>query len=48
MSVLEVTDVKLAFDGVVAVDGVSFTVEEGELFAIIGPNGAARPPSSTS
>ncbi|WP_434441042.1 ABC transporter ATP-binding protein [Lentzea sp. E54] len=42
MSVLEVTDVRLAFDGVVAVDGVSFTVEEGELFAIIGPNGAGK------
>ncbi|HEX7304395.1 ABC transporter ATP-binding protein [Lentzea sp.] len=42
MSVLEVTGVRLAFDGVVAVDGVSFTVEAGELFAVIGPNGAGK------
>ena len=42
MSVLEVTGIRLAFDGVVAVDGVSFSVEEGELFAIIGPNGAGK------
>ncbi|SDG43511.1 branched-chain amino acid transport system ATP-binding protein [Lentzea fradiae] len=42
MSVLEVTGVRLAFNGVVAVDGVSFSVEEGELFAVIGPNGAGK------
>ncbi|WP_158852958.1 ABC transporter ATP-binding protein [Saccharothrix deserti] len=40
--VLEVEDVTLAFDGVTAVDGVSFHVAAGELFAIIGPNGAGK------
>jgi len=39
---LEVKDIHLSFKGVKAVDGVSFTVEDGELFAIIGPNGAGK------
>ncbi len=34
--------VRLSFAGVVAVDGVSFNVNQGELFAIIGPNGAGK------
>lgn len=42
VSVLEVTDIRLAFEGVIAVDGVSFEVGESELFAIIGPNGAGK------
>jgi branched-chain amino acid transport system ATP-binding protein len=39
---LEVRDIHLSFKGVKAVDGVSFTVDDGELFAIIGPNGAGK------
>jgi branched-chain amino acid transport system ATP-binding protein len=39
---LEVDDIKLSFKGVKAIDGVSFYVEERELFAIIGPNGAGK------
>lgn len=42
MSLLEVTDLAVHFGGVKAVDGVSFTVEEGEVFSIIGPNGAGK------
>ena len=34
--------VTLRFGGVTALDDVSFTVTEGELFAIIGPNGAGK------
>ncbi|MFC6094031.1 ABC transporter ATP-binding protein [Saccharothrix lopnurensis] len=40
--VLEFDDVTLAFDGVTAIDGVSFHVDPGELLAIIGPNGAGK------
>jgi branched-chain amino acid transport system ATP-binding protein len=42
MSVFEVKDVSLRFGGVQAVANVSFTVEQGEVFAIIGPNGAGK------
>ncbi len=41
-NVLEFQDVRLAFAGVKAIDGVSFEVGEKELFAIIGPNGAGK------
>ena len=41
-SLLVVKDVRLSFAGVVALDGVTFTVDSGELFAIIGPNGAGK------
>jgi len=40
--VLVFDDVRLSFAGVKAIDGVSFTVDPGELFAIIGPNGAGK------
>ena len=39
---LEVKDLHLSFQGVKAIDGVSFHVDNGELFAIIGPNGAGK------
>jgi branched-chain amino acid transport system ATP-binding protein len=39
---LEIGDVHLSFAGVKAIDGVSFTVANGEVFAIIGPNGAGK------
>lgn len=42
MSVLSVRDVELNFSGVKALDGVSFDVNDNELFAIIGPNGAGK------
>src|SRR6266849_3077275 len=41
-SVLEVRDLKKSFGGIVAVDGVSFGVEAGEILGIIGPNGSGK------
>jgi ABC-2 type transport system ATP-binding protein len=42
MSVIEVSGLSKSYDGRVVVDGVSFSVEEGEVFAILGPNGAGK------
>jgi len=40
--VIEVRNLHKAYDGVAAVDDVSFNVDEGEIFGIIGPNGAGK------
>ncbi|MGH3679175.1 MAG: ABC transporter ATP-binding protein [Natronosporangium sp.] len=40
--ILRFTDVRLAFAGVRAIDGITFSVEPSELFSIIGPNGAGK------
>jgi len=42
MSVLEVDNLEKSFGGVRAVDGISFSVEEGDTVGIIGPNGAGK------
>ncbi|KAB2863307.1 MAG: ATP-binding cassette domain-containing protein, partial [Bauldia sp.] len=42
MSLLELENVTLKFGGVTAVNKVSFSVEEGEVFALVGPNGAGK------
>ena len=39
---LGLEDVAIAFDGLQAVQGVSFDVAEGRLCALIGPNGAGK------
>jgi branched-chain amino acid transport system ATP-binding protein len=42
MSLLQVENVARRFGSLVAVDGVSMSVEPGELRAVIGPNGAGK------
>ncbi|RLJ00856.1 MAG: ATP-binding protein, partial [Candidatus Aenigmatarchaeota archaeon] len=39
---MEVRDLRKSFGEVKAVDGISFHVEEGELFGFLGPNGAGK------
>ncbi|MET9356605.1 ABC transporter ATP-binding protein [Streptomyces sp. NPDC006617] len=42
MPVIEVTDLCKSYGGRPVVDGVSFAVEEGEIFGVLGPNGAGK------
>lgn len=42
MPAVVVSDLRKRYKDVLAVDGVSFAVEEGEIFGILGPNGAGK------
>lgn len=39
---LSVSDLSLHFGGIIALDGLSFTVNEGAICGLIGPNGAGK------
>lgn len=41
-NVIEVRNLQKSYGQVVAVDGVSFSVQKGEIFSIVGPNGAGK------
>ncbi|MYZ36811.1 MULTISPECIES: ABC transporter ATP-binding protein [unclassified Streptomyces] len=42
MAIVEVSGLRKAYGGRAVVDGVSFAVDEGEIFGILGPNGAGK------
>lgn len=42
MSAIAVSGLRHVYGDVVAVDGIDFTVEEGEVFALLGTNGAGK------
>src|SRR4030095_793794 len=39
---IEVTNLRKSYGSLAAVDGVSFTVADGETFGLLGPNGAGK------
>jgi len=42
MSFFQIDNLGVQFGGIKAVDGVSFELQQGEVFSIIGPNGAGK------
>ena len=42
MAMLEVENLSISFGGLKAVDGFHISIEKGQLYGLIGPNGAGR------
>ncbi len=42
MPAIEVSDLRKSYGSLKAVDGISFSVEQGEIFSLLGPNGAGK------
>ena len=42
MALLEVDHLSKAYENIIAVDGASFSIHEGEVFGFLGPNGAGK------
>ena len=41
-TILEVRDLVKKYNGKIAVDRISFDIQEGEIFSLLGPNGAGK------
>jgi branched-chain amino acid transport system ATP-binding protein len=42
VTLLDVKDITVRFGGIVALDGLSFTIDQGQVCGLIGPNGAGK------
>src|SRR5512137_1847706 len=41
-SIIKVENIERTFGSTTAIDGISFSVEEGEVFGVLGPNGSGK------
>jgi branched-chain amino acid transport system ATP-binding protein len=42
VALLDVSDISVRFGGIVALDSLSFTIDQGQILGLIGPNGAGK------
>ncbi len=41
-TIIQIQDLTRSFGNTCAINGISFTVEEGEVFGLLGPNGSGK------
>ncbi|MGO3212646.1 MAG: ATP-binding cassette domain-containing protein, partial [Ruoffia tabacinasalis] len=39
---IEIKNLEIKYDDFVAIDNISFTIEEGEFFTLLGPSGCGK------